>query len=243
MGRLRAQVIWWFDWRKGPGRLLADRKLSSGIIFLQKTPSSGQDGDKMVYSLPNLLIRDRNLETQVLLDPSSGGRRQSLNDTGRKKEKTQTWPWPPEAGSLLQNLATMQNVTRVRTGVSVKCLGKQTRCNWCLYNIHLGWSQTAWFMLLSQHDSVQFNCSVMSHSLWPTMDCSTPAFPVHHQLLELAQTHIHWVSDAIQPSHPLSSPSFFSCLQSFPTSGSFLMSQFFTSGGQSIRASASAWIS
>ena len=39
------------------------------------------------------------------------------------------------------------------------------------------------------------------------MDCSTPAFLVHHQLLELAQTHIHRVSDAIQPSYPLSSPS------------------------------------
>ena len=39
------------------------------------------------------------------------------------------------------------------------------------------------------------------------MDCSTPGFPVHHQLLELAQTHVHWVSDDIQPSHPLSSPS------------------------------------
>ena len=35
------------------------------------------------------------------------------------------------------------------------------------------------------------------------MDCSTPSFPVHHQLPELAQTHVHWVSDAIQPSHPL----------------------------------------
>ena len=39
------------------------------------------------------------------------------------------------------------------------------------------------------------------------MDRSTPGLPVHHQLLELAQTHVHWVSDAIQPSHPLSSPS------------------------------------
>ena len=39
------------------------------------------------------------------------------------------------------------------------------------------------------------------------MDCSMPGFPVHHQLLELTQTHIHWVGDAIQPSHPLSSPS------------------------------------
>ena len=39
------------------------------------------------------------------------------------------------------------------------------------------------------------------------MDCTTPGFLVHHQLPELAQTHVHWVSDAIQPSHPLSSPS------------------------------------
>ena len=39
------------------------------------------------------------------------------------------------------------------------------------------------------------------------MDCSTPGFPVHHQLPELIQTHIHRISDAIQPSHPLSSPS------------------------------------
>ena len=45
---------------------------------------------------------------------------------------------------------------------------------------------------------------------WPTlcdpMDCSTPAFPVHHQLPELVQIHVHWVGDAIQPFPPLSSP-------------------------------------
>ena len=51
--------------------------------------------------------------------------------------------------------------------------------------------------------SVQFNGSVMSH---PT-DRSTPALPVHHQLPELTQTHVQRVVDAIQPSHPLSSPS------------------------------------
>ena len=39
------------------------------------------------------------------------------------------------------------------------------------------------------------------------MDCSTPGLPAHHQLPEHAQTHVHWVSDAIQPSHPLSPPS------------------------------------
>ena len=39
------------------------------------------------------------------------------------------------------------------------------------------------------------------------MDCSTPGFPVHHQLPELTETHVHLVGEAIQPSHPLSSPS------------------------------------
>ena len=51
------------------------------------------------------------------------------------------------------------------------------------------------------------------------MHCGTPGFPVHHQLLELAQTHIHWVSDAIQPFHPPSCPlllpSIFSCIRVF----------------------------
>ena len=70
------------------------------------------------------------------------------------------------------------------------------------------------------------------------MDCSVPGFPVHNQLPELAQTHVHQVGDAIQPSHPL----FSSYLQSFQTSESFLMSQLFASGSQSIRASASASI-
>ena len=76
-------------------------------------------------------------------------------------------------------------------------------------------------------------------TLCDPMDCSTPGFPVHHQLPELAQTHVHRVGDAIKPSHPLSSP-FSSCPQSFPASGSFPMSQFFASGGQHIGVSASA---
>ena len=71
------------------------------------------------------------------------------------------------------------------------------------------------------------------------MDCSMPGFPVYHQLLELAQTHVHQVSDAFQPPYPLSSPSSpaFSLSQH---QGLFPMSQFFASGGQSIGASASA---
>ena len=55
---------------------------------------------------------------------------------------------------------------------------------------------------------VQFSLVTQSClTLCNPMDCSSPGFPAHHQLLELNQTHVHWVSDAIQPSHPLSSPS------------------------------------
>ena len=85
-----------------------------------------------------------------------------------------------------------------------------------------------------QFSSVAQSCSTLCNP----MDCSTPGFPVHHQLLELTQIHVHHVGDAIQPLNPLSS--FSSHLQSFPASGSFQMSQFFASGGQSIGDLASA---
>ena len=56
--------------------------------------------------------------------------------------------------------------------------------------------------------SVQFSSITQScPTLCDPMNCSMPGLPVHHQLLEFTQTHIHRVSDAIQPSHPLSSPS------------------------------------
>ena len=56
--------------------------------------------------------------------------------------------------------------------------------------------------------SVQFSSVAQScPTLWDPMNLSTPGLPVHHQLLEFTQTHVHQVSDAIHPSHPLSSPS------------------------------------
>ena len=82
-------------------------------------------------------------------------------------------------------------------------------------------------------DSVQLSRSVVSRSCDP-MNCSTPGLPVHHQLLEPTWTHVHHdgISSSVVP--------FSSCLQSFPASGSFPMSWFFESGGQSIGVSASA---
>ena len=58
-------------------------------------------------------------------------------------------------------------------------------------------------LLKFQFSSVVQSCS----TFWDPMDCSTWGLSVPHWLPELAQTHVHWVSDAIQPSHPLSSPS------------------------------------
>ena len=84
--------------------------------------------------------------------------------------------------------------------------------------------------------SVQFSRSVVSDC--NPKNCITPGLPAHHRLPEFTQTHVHWVGDAIQPSHPLPSPS---PPSSNPSQHqSFPMSQLFTWGGQSIGVSALA---
>ena len=94
---------------------------------------------------------------------------------------------------------------------------------------------------MSWEDWIQFSLVAQSClNLCDTMDCSMPGLPIHHQLPEFTQTHVHWVSDAIQPSHPLSSPSPLAFNLSH-NQGLFKgMSQFFTSGGQSTGVSVSA---
>ena len=89
-----------------------------------------------------------------------------------------------------------------------------------------------------QFSSVTQSCSTLCD---PT-NHSTPGFPVHHQLLEFTQTHVHWVGDAIPPSHPLSSIPFSSCLQSFPASECLPVNWLFASSGQNIGALASVSI-
>ena len=100
----------------------------------------------------------------------------------------------------------------------------------------------SWLLLYKNVNQLSVQSSSVAQSCptpWDPMDCSTPGFPVHHQLPELAQTHVHWVGDAI-PTISSSVIPFSSCLPPFPASGSFPMSQFFASGGQSIGVSASA---
>ena len=90
------------------------------------------------------------------------------------------------------------------------------------------------FSLSVQFSSVTQSCP----TLCDPMNHSTPGLPVHHQLPDFTQSHVHRVSDAIQPSHRLIP--FSSCPQSLPASGSFPMSQLFAWGDQSIGVSALA---
>ena len=95
--------------------------------------------------------------------------------------------------SLPQEIFWPRNWTHIS---STSCIGKQI-----LYHCPLG-SPNPYPLVLA---SVQFSPSVVSDCF--PMDCSMPGLPVHRQLLEFTQTHVHWVSDASQPSHPLLSPS------------------------------------
>ena len=109
------------------------------------------------------------------------------------------------------------------------------------------WDELLWartmFVKVSAASEVEF----VVHLLGWVQLCVTPctavcqSLSVLHYLLEFAQTHVDWFGDAIQPSHPLSSPSP-PALNLFPVSGSSPMSRLFASGGQSIGASASSSI-
>ena len=71
-----------------------------------------------------------------------------------------------------------------------------------MINVIFSW-WVVWLHSYYQFSSATQSCLILCY----LMDCSTPGLPVHHQLLEFTQTHVHWVGDAIQPSHPLLSPS------------------------------------
>ena len=96
-----------------------------------------------------------------------------------------------------------------------------------------GLSCQCWTIL--QFSSVTKSCLTLCYPA----DCNTPGLPVHHQLPEFTHTHVHWVGDANSTISSSVVP-FSSCLQSLPESGSFLISQLFTSGGQRFGASALA---
>ena len=118
------------------------------------------------------------------------------------------------------------------SAISLLCL-KYLILSLCLVNIYFYSSLNLKMVFIRCCCSVTKSCL----TLCEPMDCSTPGFPVLHYLPEFAQTHVHWVGDTIQPSHPLSPLPLLP--QTFTVSGSFPMSWLFTSGGQSIGASVS----
>ena len=73
----------------------------------------------------------------------------------------------------------------------------------------INWFCVAYWSLLAKYPTHMTFSSVAQSclTLCNPLDCSTPGLPVHRQLLDFTQTHVHWVSDIIQPSHPLSAPS------------------------------------
>ena len=94
------------------------------------------------------------------------------------------------------------------------------------------WIVNNWKFMFGEFSSVAQLCP----TLCDPMDCGTPGLPVHHQLPEFTETHVHRVGDAIQPSHPLSSPS----PPAFNLPQRQGLFQWVTSGGQNIGVSASA---
>ena len=106
-------------------------------------------------------------------------------------------------------------------------------------------AEPTWYILLSnsliQFSSDQFSHSVVSHTLQPHR-LQYARLPRPHQLPEFTQTHVHWVGDAIQPTHPVlsSSPPTFNLSQHQSLFQWFTLEKFFTSGGHSIGVSASA---
>ena len=102
-------------------------------------------------------------------------------------------PWPKEWEPYLFSRAQLLSLA-----LSLECLENRA---WIL--LHLTNTSCP-----AQLNSVQLlSPTLQCPTLCDPMDWGTPGFPVHHQLPELAQTHVHWVGDAIQPSHPLPSPS------------------------------------
>ena len=118
--------------------------------------------------------------------------------------------------------ATEQNLSASHWGYKSEqkqVLKKGHGCLCFIYKEQILWGQLLWtavfffFFLLREvwgisHHVNQFSSISQScPTLCDPINCSTPGLPVHHQPPEFTQTHVHWVGDAIQPSHPLSSPS------------------------------------
>ena len=93
----------------------------------------------------------------------------------------------------------------VRTFIRIMITQVLRRQHWVHFPT---WNSMNALRRFDKQNIIQFSLVAQSClTLCDPMNCSMPGLPVHHQLLEFTQTHVHWVGDAIQPSHPLPSPS------------------------------------
>ena len=105
--------------------------------------------------------------------------------------------------NLFYNLASYTSHCIFHDGISLPKTFPWFTFLWQFFFLSILISVHAQSVIQSQFSSVAQSCLTLCNP----MNRSTPGLPVHHQLLESTQIHVHWVGDAIQPSHPLSSPS------------------------------------
>ena len=135
--------------------------------------------------------------------------KESICNAGHSGSITGWWRTSGKGNGNPHQYSCLEN-SMDREACHLQSMGSQRlRFIWSLYlvwgiNIILTPPPPQMFIHLSQSVS---STTQLYPTLCDPMDCSTPGLPVYHQFPELTQTHVHWVSDAIQPSHPLSSPS------------------------------------
>ena len=158
----------------------------------------------------------------------------------REFSAVDTAKWAPESWHNFRNWAMKQGDVSVTERKKPRGAGSEVCLEPEVVTLQLGAGWGALDLQFHRVESLHLCWSVQFSSVsqsCPTvcdpMNRSTPGLPVHHQLPEFTQTHVHWVSDAIQPSHPLSSPSPPAPQKSLPASESFPMSQLFAWSGQS----------
>ena len=137
---------------------------------------------------------------------------EQLNNNSQKQNQSVGWLGQRPLNKKIQtkmilNLLYIEYVLMCQWGVPGGSIQSRFTRSYKISQVFTGMTMISWDNS-AQDNSVQFSSvAQLCPTLCDPMNRSTPGFPVHHQLPEFTQTHIHLVSDAIQPSHPLSSPS------------------------------------